>query len=243
MSEDNNSVDEYGSEPISSIEVNQEPAQAENEQDSAQENKAPEAIPYERFQKVNSEKNEWKTKYDELQGNINEYLANTNRQSAYEQQNAVKETQVPEINSVEDMMQYIEKKVEERVKPIEQQRAVDMYDRTVNNFFETDAEAKALKSDIDSYYDALPNYRKKQVVEAVSFGDTSVLQEIKNTVALKKQASINNMTNQAVNADAQRTVQPSAAKVVRSGEPGFRDIMTEAKKTGNFTDVFKAMVS
>jgi hypothetical protein len=246
---DQNTVDEFGSEPISSIEVKEQGTTEQVETGDSTQEKAstPESIPYDRFSQVNKEKNEIKAKYDELQANVNEYLSNSNRQSAQDQETANSVANLPNIDTVEDLLSHLDQRVEaqvqERLKPIEEKTRQDAYVSNVESFFNSTGATQEERSEMDSYFDSLPDYRKKSVVDAVSLGDTTVLNEIKSFVTSQKAQNLQGLTNQAVSDDANRVSQPASTKVVRAGNPSFSDKMDAARKTGDFTSVFESLIT
>jgi hypothetical protein len=235
-------VDVMGGETVTVNEVNK-PTEATQEiaNDSGQENNVPEAIPYERFSKVNNEKNELKQQLEEqrilntqLSQNVNQYLESQQAQN-------VQEPKVPE--TVEDVMSFINQEIDNRVKPIEEQRKQETYANNVNNFFASDKDAGNIRSEIDQYYNSLPSYRQQGIVDSVSRGDMSVLNEIKNTVMLQHNNNLKTMASNAVASDASKTLSPSANKVTRDVQPGLGDLAAEGAKTGNFNDFFSSFVN
>jgi hypothetical protein len=239
MTDDN--VDVMGGETVVVGEVNQPEAQeADLAQDSEQSNNAPEAVPYERFSQVNAEKNTLKQELEQqralnnqLSQNVNEYLESQKTQNV----------EPSPIETVDDVMSFINKEIDNRVKPIEEQRKQETYVNNVNNFFSSDKEASGIRDQIDSYYNNLPSYRKEGIVEAVSRGDVSVLNEIKNTVAMQHNINLKNMASEAVSNTSAKTLSPNANKVVRETAPGLSDLVSQGKKEGNFDGFFSQYVN
>ncbi len=237
-----NNVDVMGGESVQVNEVNDQPEAVQDQaQDSVQENKVPESVPYDRFSSVNAEKNELKQKLEQanalnqqLSQNMNQYLESQNTQ-------ATQEPEMPE--TVEDVMSFINKEIDNRVKPIEEQRLRENITNNVNNYFSQDKEAAAVKDQMDQYYDNLPSYRQQAILDSVSRGDVSVLNEIKHTVALQHNTNLKNMATESANNEANKTLTPGANKIVRETAPGMNDLISEGKKTGNFDNFFSQFVN
>lgn len=236
MSEENN-INVMGSEPISSIEVKEEATQDVVADDSNQQNKVPEAIPYDRFQQVNSEKNEYKQKYDELQGQISEYLRTHNATA----QNNVDEE--PVIEDIKDLTAYMDRKVQEYVAPLQQQQLQQNYNSNLENFFASDLKAKELKEEIDSYYRGLPENDRINIANAVASGNMSRLNEIRAFVAEQRNNNLQTMANEAVQGEVNKAFSPQATKVVRQGDPTPSDLIKKGKETGNFNDFFRTLAN
>jgi len=238
-----NNVDVMGGEAVVAPEVNQPAEQSSDQvQDSGQESKAPEAVPYDRFSQVNSEKNDLKKKLEEqrsinnqLSQNVNQYLETQNAQ-------VTQATQDPQIETVDDVMSYINKEIDNRVKPIEDQRKQETYVNNVNNFFTGDKEASGMRDQIDTYYNNLPSYRKEGIVDAVSRGDVSVLNELKHTVAMQHNNNLKNMATESVQADIGKTLSPNANKVVREQQASSSSLIAKGKKEGNFGEFFSQFI-
>ena len=236
-----NELDVMGSDPIVATEVNEQAEETQSEfPDSGKENSVPETVPYNRFSEVNARKNELEKQSIEdqaliksLSQNVNEYLE-TNK--------APESNEDPQIETIDDVMSYINKAVDSRVKPIEEQRLIETYTNNVESFFSSNKDAESMRGQIDEYYNNLPSYRRESIVTAISKGDTSVLNEIKNTVALQHNKNITNMTQEAVLNDATRTMSPNASKIVKESKPGFSDLIKKGKETGNFDSVISQFI-
>ena len=208
---------------------------------SEQDSQVPTSIPYERFSEVNNEKNELKKKYEEqlsinnrMSGQVTEYLDSVNSTS--------KEAEAPQIETIDDVMNYIKNEVDSRVKPIEQERKTESYVNNVKNFFANDKEASELRTEIDQYVGNLPSYRKESILTSVSNGDISVLNEIKHTVAQNSNANIKKMVSDSANADINKTLTPGTSKVTRETKSSTGDLISKGKKDGNFQDFFSSFV-
>lgn len=237
MSDNNDAV--LSQENVSVNEVNQPSGEIQSDaQNSEQGNKIPESVPYDRFAEVNREKNELRQKYEEQIALTNQYAQSTT--DYINQQQNTQPVQEPQIETVDDVMSYINSKIEERVKPIEQQRFVESYENNVKSWFNQDKQANEIKDQIDSYYTNLPDYRQQSIVDAVSRGDVSVLNEIKNTVMLQHNNNLKSMANESVANDINKMVSPQSKKVIRDGEPSMNDLINEGAKTGNFDQFFSA---
>ena len=86
--------------------------------DSGQENNLPESIPYDKFKaKVDqvNELKEYKSKYEQLMPEIERFVVEQNQRAA----TSTKDEVVPDIDNVTDLLKFVEQKVEERIKPIQ----------------------------------------------------------------------------------------------------------------------------
>lgn len=236
---DEQTINEMGSDPITSVEVNNEAPNQEADANSSDQQQEHNSVPYQRFQEVNAQKNEYKQQLDQTIANINEYMASQNATN----QQSVQEEPVGNIETVEDVLALVDKKVQEKIAPIQKQRQDEMYTNTVKSYFSSNQEASQLKDQIDSYYDSLPDYRKKSIYEAVSFGDTSVLDEIKNTVSVQHNSNLMDMTNSAVAKDVAMAASPQNTKKNVVNQPTLTDIKDSGKKSGDFGSYFKAFAS
>lgn len=211
----------------------------EQAQSSEQVNNIPETVPYDRFSQSIAEKNEIKRKYEEqvalnneLSRNVNQYLETQVSQNTVEQ---------PNFETIDDVTRYIDSQVENRVKPIEEQRKQEKYINNINSYFSSNGEAAGLRAQIDQYYDRLPTYRKEAIVESVSRGDVTVLDELKSYVALQHNNNVQNMANESAMSDVNRTMVPNANRIVRETPPGMGDLISKGKETGNFGSVFQQL--
>ncbi len=227
--------DVMGGESISSLsEVQQEPAQAEPA-NSEQETRDTQAVPYDRFQKVNTEKNEYKQKYEDVMNNINSYMAANGAQETSQEQ--------APIESMDDLMTHIDSMVSQKMAPVQQTLNEQKYTASVNGYFASNPEANEMRSDIDNYYQGLSNIRKSQVVESVLAGDTTVLDEIKNTVKLQHTTNLGNMAAQQAVDEASKAMPPSNTRITKQTDPTVNDLVDHGKKTGDFNAYFSALAS
>ena len=233
-------VDAMGGETVTVGEVNQ-PSEAvqEQAQSSEQSNKVPEAVPYDRFSQVNSEKNDYKEKYEQQVAINNEHLNNANQFM----QAQAPQAETAQIDSVEDLMKAVDLKVNEATQSYRDQQHLQSLNMNKDAYFNGNPEAKALETQILDLYKSKPTYMQAAIDHAVSMGDTSVLDEMKNTVALQHNGNVKNMANEAALKDANKTLSPTAHKVVK--ETGGRtkaELLAHGKKTGDFSGIFGGLI-
>lgn len=238
MSESN--VDVMGSEGTTGAEVSA-PVESNQQEtpNSGVESNVPESIPYERFSKINSEKNEYKKMYEDQLNLTSQLTQNVN---SYLEQNTQEPSNVPNIETIDDVTKYIQQEVENRVKPIEEQRVAEVYKNNVENFFNTNKDASEIRTQIDDYFDKAPDYEKKYIVEAVTNGHVSVLNDLKNKVALQHNQIIKNMASESVANESKSTMTPTSNKIVRDQQPGMSDLIKSGKENSNFSNFFSAFV-
>jgi len=234
-----NDVDSMGGTTVIE-DVNQPTDESQSDsQSSSESSKVPETVPYDRFSEVNSEKNVLKKKYDEQVALNNQLSQNVNQ---YLESHKSPDVTTPQIESIDDVVSYINKEIDSKVKPIEQKRLQETYVNNVNNYFSGDKQASEIRDQIDQYYNNLPSYRQESIYDAVSRGDVSVLDELKATVSMKHNSNLKSMADEAVVTESTRTIAPNTNKVIRDSKPGLSDLISKGKKEGNFGNFFTQFV-
>ena len=199
-------------------------------------------VPYERLKEVVDEKNALKQEVAQMKQMMNGI------------QQAVSPTQsVPSINTIEDLVKYADQRIEqgisERAKyfeqalaPIQQDRMVEGYTKSVESYFASDPEANQVRAEMDAYTATLPPQVKQQLIQSVLAGDRLTLDGIKYQVMKQRQNQIQGAVGQNVYQQAQQAQAPSPFRTVRNDQANPQAAFDRAKKgEGSYADFFGAL--
>jgi hypothetical protein len=190
------------------------------------------AVPYDRFQEVIQEKNQLRGEVENLKRMMSGI------------QTAVNPNQgnVPQINTVEDLVKYTEqiaeKKANERaevyynqyIAPIQQERMVGNYTSAVEGYFASDPEATSVRAEMDAYTATLSPQARQQLIAQVLSGDRLTLDGIKYRVMSEKQKQIQGVVGQNVAQQAAQAGEPTPFRVIKPEPQGPQQAFESAKK-------------
>lgn len=202
----------------------------------------PEDVPYSRFKEVNDEKKSLQDQVNRLTSQMTEIVSRFQSGSNSNNADTNLSNKPPVFDTVDELVSHIERNAESKINselaPLKQQIAINNYVSNLDKYFSGNPDAQNMRDKMDEYTTGFNESRRSQFINAISSGDTSVLDEIYYTVSAKNGSEIKNMARESVAEQAKTALSPKSARVVKNLEPSLSDHFKQGIETRNFKGYF-----
>lgn len=195
-------------------------------------------IPYSRFKEIVGEKNA-------LQEQLGQY-----RQVLEQLQEQQSSAPAGTPSTVDELMAQVNAQVSKaldsayksKVAPLEQYLQDQSFNSVVENYFSSSPEKAALRNEMNAYTSNMAPEEVQFIKKAVTNGNTRWLDNIYYAVASQRQANAQQMANQNASYQANMAVSPTPYKTMATMPMSKKEVLNQAKETGDWTNVFGSMV-
>ena len=201
------------------------------------------SVPYDRFAQVNAQKNEAVRETEALKGKVVSMQEQLNALAVKNSDPNGDLGEMPEFDSVPDLVKYMDKRVEERVsqvlEPMQQQTKQANVASAIGQYFADNKDAAKIQTQMDDYTKTFSEGRRNSFVDAIGRGDTSVLDEVYYATAAKNRSQVQTQLNKQAQTEANTVSEPANFRSYPKKAPSAEDLIESAKKRNDFSDVWQ----